>query len=103
MIYDNFQFLWKMWYKINWSSTKNSITTGASPQKGTMSLDIFRSSKEKQRQSFFKSVENKPCQKRTLLKTSPLNIIVAITVALVERDDTGELKYIRTKTASKRF
>ena len=49
MIYDNFQFLWKMWYKINWSSTKNSITTGASPQKGTMSLDIFRSSKEKQR------------------------------------------------------
>ena len=89
-----FNFCGKCGTKTNRSSTNNSISTGASPQKGIMSLEIFRSSKEKQRQNFFKSLKNKPYQQRTLLKTSPYNKIVTITVGLVERDDTGDLKYI---------
>ena len=94
-----FNFLGKCGTKTNRSSTNSSMSTGASPQKGAMSLslEIFRSSKGKQRQSFFKCVKNKPCQQRTLLKASPYNKIVTITVALVERDDTGDLKYIRGK------
>ena len=93
----SFNFCGKCGTEINRSSTNSSISTGASPQKGTMSLEIFRSSNEKQRQSFFKSVKNKPCQQRTLPKTSPYNKVVTITVGLVERDDTGDLKYIRGK------
>ena len=61
-----------------------------------MSLEIFRSSKEKQRQSFFKTVKNKSYHQRILLKTSPYNKTVTVTVGLVERDDT-DLKYIRGK------
>ena len=38
-------------------TVQSSISTGASAQKGTMSLEIFRISKEKQRQSFFKSAK----------------------------------------------
>ena len=79
-----FNFCGKCRTKTNRSSTNSSMSTAASPQKGIMSLEIFRSSKEKQRQSFFKSVKNKPCQQRTLLKTSPYNKIVTITVGLVE-------------------
>ena len=92
-----FNFCGKCGTKTSRSSTNNSIYTGASPQKGTMPLEIFQSSKEKQRQSFFKSVKNKFYQQRTLLKTSLHNKIVTITVGLVERDDTGDLKYIRGK------
>ena len=83
--------------KTNRSSTNSSMSSGASLQKRTMSLEIFRSSKEKQRQSFFKCVKNKSCQQQTRLKASPYNKIVTITVGLVERDDTGDLKYIRGK------
>ena len=80
-----FNFCGKCGTKTNRSSTNSSISTGASPQKGTMPLEIFQSSKEKQQQSFFKSVKNKFYQQRT------------ITVGLVERDDAGDLKYIRGK------
>ena len=53
--------------------------------------------KEKQRQSFSKSVKNKPCQQPALLKISLYTKIVTITVGLDERDDKGDLKYIRGK------
>ena len=97
-----FNFCEKCGTKTNRSSTNCSISTGVSPQKATMSLEIFQSSKENQR--FFKGVKNKPCQQLTLLKTSPYNKIVTITVGLVERDDTENLKYIRgKKTTSKSF
>ena len=92
-----FNFCGKCGTKTNRSSTNSSISTGASPQKGTMPLEIFQSSKEKQRHSFFKSVKNKFYQQRTLLKTSLYNKINTITVGLVERDDAGDLKYIRGK------
>ena len=45
-----------------------------------MSLEIFRSSKGKQGQIFFKSDRNKPCQHGTLLKTSPYNKLFTVTV-----------------------
>ena len=70
---------WRKWgTKTNQSNTTSSMSTGASPQKGTMSLEIFRSSKKKNN-VFSRVVKNKPCQQRTLLKTSTYNKIVTIT------------------------
>ena len=52
---------------------------------------------KKNNDKVFSRVKNKPCQQRTLPKTSPYNEVVTITVGLVERNDTGDLKYIRGK------
>ena len=73
------------------------MSTVVSPQKGSMSLEILQSSKEKQQQSFFKSAKNKPYQQWTLLKTSQHNKIVIIAIDLVEEGDTGGLKCIQSK------
>ena len=82
-----FNFCGKCGTKTNHGSTNSSMSTGVSPRKRTMSLEIFRSSKEKQRKSFFKCVKNKPCQQQTFLKANPYNKIVTVTVGLVKRDD----------------
>ena len=60
-----FNFCGKCGTKTNRGSTNRSISTGASPQKGTMYLEIFRSSKEKQRLKFFQE-----CQKQTISTTN---------------------------------
>ena len=73
------------------------MSTAVSPQKGSMSLEILQSSKEKQQQSFFKSAKNKPYQQWTILKTSQHNKIVIIAIDLVEEGDTGGLKCIQSK------
>ena len=92
-----FNFCGKCGTKTNQSSTNSSISTAVSPLKETMSLEILQSSKEKQWQGFVKSAKNKPCQQQTLLKTSPYNKIITKAIGLVERDDTGDLKYIQGK------